>query len=132
MNQIPAPPKFKETRDKDVLNLSWPKHIPHRCPHCHTSLTRRVNLFHSRSKLSARLHAFAPWLSVIILLSALILIFGMFPYFKFEGGRGTPMAFVAIIVGPPVILTILSNCIKKVHKLQCHHCGHTKDFPIKN
>lgn len=132
MNETPQRPKFRESFEKrHIIDTPWPKHIPDRCPKCHTSLRRKVNLFHTRSGLAQRLHSFAPWLSVIILLTVLIIMAFATPQ-AVSGGQGSPMALCAMIAGPPVILTIIANCIPKVLKLICHRCKLTQEFPHKD
>jgi len=127
MSQVPSPIKFKQSNEKNVLTTDWPKHIPPQCPKCNQPLTYKVNLFHSRSRFSARLHAFAPWFSLVVI--TLFGILALIPTNSLSGGQGSPMAVVAMIAGPPVILTIIANGLKKVYKLQCHKCRFTKDFP---
>ncbi len=128
MSQIPEPAKFKETREKNVLHKPWPKHIPDSCPECRTSMKHKVNLFHARNRLANLIRSVAPWISIVVLVSVLIFM-GFAPPSAVEGGRGSPMALIAMIVGPSIILTILANCIPKVYKLQCHSCQFTKNFP---
>ncbi len=119
--------KFKKTQEKDVLHLPWPSHIPDHCPSCDAEMNYKVNLLTTRSKMAHLIRAIAPWLSVVIFVSILILMHFVPPSFV-QQGQGTPMAFAAIVSVPPTIITILANCIPKVIKLQCHRCNFNKDF----
>jgi len=127
MSDVKKPIKFKTTKEKNVFNLPWPQHIPDCCPHCDASMSRRVNLFHTKSRYAERLRYIAPWLSLVILLTILILM-AFITTGPMAGGQGTPMAIIAMILIPPTVLTIISNCIPKVFKLQCHRCEFQKDF----
>jgi hypothetical protein len=131
MCALPDPRKFKETLEKNVLNPPWPSHIPAHCPECHTSMNSKVNLFPTRSKLAHRIRAFAPWLSFVILFSTLVFLYFAPHTVLNPRDRGTPIFFVVMIVCPPLILTVMANCIPKVAKLQCHHCNFSKNFPQK-
>ena len=115
---------------QNVLDNPWPDHIPKQCPECTAQMNNRVNLFIGYSKEAMYLKRLAPWTSLIVLTAAvLFMIFA--PADIMRGlGQGSPMALAAMIAGPPVLLTILAKCIKKMYKLQCHHCSHQTDYPL--
>ena len=121
---------FKNTKEKNVLVEPWPTHIPGHCPQCETQMTRKVNISVARSKFAQLLREIAPWLSIVVLFSSLVLLY-LTSFKDLAGlGQGSPMALVAVVVGIPMIVTIFSNCLRKVFKLHCHQCGHSSDYPL--
>lgn len=113
-----------------ALEIPWADHIPRKCPDCSAKMNNKVNLSIGLSKEACLLKRIAPWSSLVVLaLAFLYLVFSSFSSVR-SFGQGSPMALVAMIVGPPVMLTIIANCMTKKYKLQCHQCGHQSDYSL--
>jgi len=113
-----------------ALEIPWADHIPRKCPSCSAEMNSKVNLSIGHSKEACLLKRIAPWSSLVVLaLAVLFLVFASFSEVR-SFGQGSPMALVAMIVAPPVILTIIANFMSKKHKLQCHRCGHQSDYSL--
>ena len=114
-----------------LLSSSWPSHIPEQCPKCSSDMNNKVNLYIGRGKLASLLKDIAPWTSVLMLI-AIIIFLVLASARAADGGQGTPMAMVAMIVLPSLLLNIIGNYLPKKYKVQCHHCGCQTDYKLKS
>ncbi len=115
---------------QNLIPSQWPEHIPELCPKCSSQMSTKVNLFTGMSKPASFLKRIAPWLSVVILVGIIILMFFASAQ-SVDGGQGSAMAMVAMVVVPPILLTVMANSMPKKIKLQCHQCECQTDYSLK-
>jgi len=108
------------------LTPEWPTGIPNHCEHCGNNYDILFALEVGPCRKGRLLRKFAPWMTIVMFI---LMALTKFSFLDFGGG-GAPMAFVAAIILPSVLIWILGGLLPTKLRLYCYKCNRSEYFNV--